>query len=309
MEYFYLLLGFAVLLVSGNTLVRAGVSLATHMRISTLAIGVTVVSLGTSAPELVVSINAAVRGHPDIALGNVIGSNISNIGLVLGLTAVILPVPVAAGTVKRDWPFMMLASVVFYIFAINGIVSYTEGIILLSLLSGYLILTLKDSRQEMLEIGHRFEKAAHSTLMAVFLVAISSAGLYFGSNWLVNSAGTIASNLGVSERVIAVTLIAFGTSVPELATSLAAALKKEMNITIGNIIGSNIFNILAIPGITALIRSMTVSGELLFDIRYMLAISLLLFFLMLPSGKSVINRKRGIILLLSYFIYIYIVVA
>ena len=307
MEYFYLLLGFTLLLVSGNILVRAGVSLATHLRVSTLVIGVTIVSLGTSVPELVVSISAVLKELPDIALGNIIGSNISNIGLVLGLTVLILPLPVDSDSIRRDWPFMMLSSVVFFMFALNGIISWIEGIVLLSFLSGYLYITFRSSRREMAETGHRFKKADYSILMAVIMVIISSAGLYFGANWLVNSAGEIAKNLGVSERVIAVTLVAFGTSVPELATSIAAAVKKEMSITIGNIIGSNIFNILAIPGITGILRRIPVSAEILFDIRYMLGISLLLFLLMLPAKKSNLNRKRGIFLLFSYAVYIFIV--
>lgn len=307
MEYFLLLLGFTILLISGNLLVRAGVSLATHLRVSTLAIGVTIVSLGTSAPELVVSISAVFKELPDIALGNVIGSNISNIGLVLGLTALILPLNVDSGSVSRDWPFMMLSSLIFYFFAFNGILSWIEGIVLLSFLTGYLYITFRSSRREMAATGHRFEKADYSVFGAVILVIISSAGLYFGSRWLVTSASEIATNLGISERVIAVSLIAFGTSVPELATSVAAAVKKQMSITIGNIIGSNIFNILAIPGITGIIKRIPVSSEILFDIRYMLGISVLLFLLMLPSKKSKINRKRGVLLLLSYAVYIFIV--
>ncbi len=307
MEYIFLLLGFAILLISGNMLVRAGVSLATHLRVSTLAIGVTIVSLGTSAPEMVVSISAVFKDLPDIALGNVIGSNISNIGLVLGLTVLILPLPVGLSSINRDWPFMMLSSLIFYLFAFNGIISWIEGIVLLSLLTGYLYLTFRSSRREMLVTGHRFEKADYSIFLAIIMVVISSAGLYFGAGWLVSSAEKIATNLGVSERVIAVTLIAFGTSVPELATSLAAAVKKEMSITIGNIIGSNIFNILAIPGITGILKRITVSGEILFDIHYMLGISLLLFLLMIPFKNSKLNRKRGVFLLLSYATYIFIV--
>ncbi len=307
MDYFYLILGFIVLLISGDLLVKSGVALSSHFRISKLVIGVTVVSLGTSAPELVVSVGAALKGHPDIAIGNVIGSNISNIALVLGLTAIIIKIPVGKTSLNFDWPFMMLAGVLFWIFVRNERLSLPEGIIFLLLLFVFIFWSIRKSRIELSGIGHVFDKARYSVAMSALLLAASTAGLYFGAGWLVDGAESIALRHGVSERVISVTIIAFGTSVPELATSLTAAFKRQLDISIGNIIGSNIFNILGILGVTSIIKTIHVNIEMNFDVIWMLALSFLLLLLMLPYGKSSLNRFKGILLFLSYILYIFIV--
>jgi cation:H+ antiporter len=307
MDYFFLILGFTVLLISGDLLVKSGVALSTHLRISMLVIGVVFVSLGTSAPELVVSIGAALKDHPDIAIGNVVGSNISNIALVLGLTALIINIPVNKNSVRFDWPFMMLASILFYLFVLNGILSFIEGSVFLFLLMIFIFWSVKKSRIEMSRVEHVFAKAKFSVSVSLMLLLVSSAGLYFGATWLVDGAETIASRYGVSERVISVTIIAFGTSVPELTTSVIAALKKQLDISIGNIIGSNIFNILGILGVTSLIKSIPVSIDLQFDVHWMLGISVLLVLFMLPYGKANLNKWKGFILLSSYFLYIMLV--
>jgi len=307
MDYLYLLLGFIVLLISGDLLIKSGVSLSSHFRVSTLVIGVTVVSLGTSAPELVVSVGAALKNHPDIALGNVIGSNISNIALVLGLTAIIITIPVGRSSVRFDWPFMMFASLLFYLFVINGKLSFPEGIIFLVLLGFFIFWSVRQSRLELAKTGHIFASAGYSLPVSVLILLASAAGLYFGASWLVDGAESIAMRFGVSERVIAVTIIAFGTSVPELATSVIAAAKKQLDISIGNIIGSNIFNILGILGVTSMIRSIPVSFEMRFDVYWMLAISMLLFLFMLPYGKAALNRWKGGVLLSIYILYIFLV--
>jgi cation:H+ antiporter len=307
MDYFYLILGFTVLLISGDLLVKSGVSLSSHFRISNLVIGVTIISLGTSAPELVVSLGAALRDHPDIAVGNIVGSNISNIALVLGLTSVIIIIPVQRTSVVMDWPFMMFASILFYFFVMNGILTYIEGIIFLSLLLVFIAWSVRKSRLELLRIGHVFVKARYSVSLSVLLLVISSAGLYIGATWLVDGAESIARRLDVSERVISVTIIAFGTSVPELATSVMAAVKKHLDISIGNIIGSNIFNIFGILGVTSIIRTIPVSVELRYDIFWMMGISALLLIFMLPYGKASLNRWKGAILLTLYIVYIFTV--
>ncbi len=307
MDYFYLILGFTVLLLSGDLLVKSGVALSSHFRISKLVIGVTVVSLGTSAPELVVSIGAALKNHPDIAIGNVIGSNISNIALVLGLTAIIIKIPVSKTTVKFDWPYMMFASFLFYLFVINGRLSFTEGLIFIILLLVFIFWSIRQSRLEMSRIEHVFAKARYSVTLSILLLIVSSAGLFIGASWLVDSAESIALRFGVSERVISVTIIAFGTSVPELATSVIAAVKKQLDVSIGNIIGSNIFNILGILGGTSMIKTLTVSIEIKFDVHWMLAVSFLLLLFMLPYSKAVITRWKGAVLLLTYIFYILIV--
>jgi cation:H+ antiporter len=307
MDYFFLILGFVTLLISGDLLVKSGVALSSHFRISTLVIGVTVVSFGTSAPELVVSVGAALKGLPDIAVGSIVGSNISNIALILGLTALVIKIPVSKTSVSFDWPFMMLASIIFYIFAINGHLSFTEGILFIATLATFIVWSVRKSRLELVRSRHVFTKAGFSVPVALLLLVVSSAGLYLGATWLVDSAESIAYRMGISERVISVTIIAFGTSVPELATSVTAALRKQLDISIGNIIGSNIFNILGILGVTSIIRTIPVSIELRFDIYWMLAISMLLLLFMLPYGRAVINRFKGATLIILYIIYIILV--
>ncbi|MFP4367246.1 MAG: calcium/sodium antiporter [Bacteroidales bacterium] len=307
MDYFYLILGFVVLLISGDLLVKSGVSLSSHFRVSTLVIGVTVISVGTSAPELVVSIGAALKGHPDIAVGNVIGSNISNIALVLGVTAIIINIPVNKISVRFDWPFMMFASLLFYLFVLTGSLTFIEGLIFVTLLLVFIFWSLRKSRVEMAQVEHIFEKARFPVWVSLVLLVISSGGLYFGATWLVEGAGSIAERFGVSERVISVTVIAFGTSVPELATSVLAAVKKQLDISIGNIIGSNIFNIFGILGVTSIIKPIPVSLEIRYDIYWMFSISVLLLLFMLPYGRASLNRWKGIILLMTYITYILLV--
>jgi cation:H+ antiporter len=307
MDYFYLILGFTVLLISGDLLVKSGVALSSHLRISMLVTGVIFVSIGTSAPELVVSIGAALKDHPDIAIGNVIGSNISNISLVLGLTALIINIPVNKNSVRFDWPFMMMASLLFLLFVINGILSFLEGAIFLLLLMVFIYWTVRQSRLELTRIRHVFEKAKYTVAFSILLLIVSSAGLYLGAAWLVDSAEAIAARYGVSERVISVTIIAFGTSVPELATSVIAAVKKQLDISIGNIIGSNIFNILGILGITSMIKTIPVSIEMRFDVYWMLAVSVMLLMFMLPYGRAVLTRWKGAFLLLTYVLYVVLV--
>jgi cation:H+ antiporter len=308
MDYLYLLLGFIILLYSGDLLVKGGVALSSHFKVSTLVVGVTVVSFGTSAPELFVSLDAALSGSPDISIGNVVGSNISNIALVLGFTAILLPLPVRSNSIKFDWPVMMGGSILFYLFALNQKLETWEGITFVVLLISFMVWTIWKSRKDNKSLAEEFRPASHSIPIALALIVASSVGLYFGANLLVDSAKNIALDFGVSERVVGLTLVAFGTSVPELATSAVAALKKEMDISIGNIIGSNIFNILGVLGVTSIIKNITVSdGIISFDIFIMLGISLLLFLLILPLKRGKLHRWKGVLLLSTYLIYVYLV--
>nr|WP_290641490.1 calcium/sodium antiporter [Labilibaculum sp.] len=308
MDYLYLFLGFVILLYSGDLLVKGGVALSSHFKISTLVVGVTVVSFGTSAPELFVSLDAALHGSPDIAIGNVIGSNIANIALVLGFTAILMPLPVRSNSIKFDWPFMMGASILFYLFILNQKLEYYEGIVFVILLIVFMVWTIWKSRKESRGLATEFKEAKHSIPVALLLIIAASLGLYFGANLLVDSAKNIALDFGVSERVVGLTLVAFGTSVPELATSAVAAYKKEMDISIGNIIGSNIFNILGVLGVTSIIKNIFISQPIIsFDILIMLGISFLLFLLILPLRKGKLHRWKGFLLLSVYLIYIYIV--
>ncbi|MGC9471745.1 MAG: calcium/sodium antiporter [Bacteroidales bacterium] len=306
-DLFSLLLGLFLLLISGEFLVRGGTSLARNFRVSNLVIGVTVVSLGTSAPELVVSLDAALTGHPAIAIGNVIGSNISNMALILGLVALILPIPVNRNSIRYDWPVMMLAGVLFFLFILNGWLQRWEGILFFLSLIGFVSWSIIRSRKENNHRKVKLPPAGYRVWPSFLLVAVSSVGLVFGANQLVNGASGIALRLGVSEHAISVTVVALGTSLPELATSLVAAIRKEMDISVGNIIGSNIFNLFGILGLTATVKPIPVARDVTPDVLWMLGLSVLLLLFMLPLRNGKIRRWEGLVFLVCYAIYVYLV--
>lgn len=303
MAYLYLIVGLAILIFSGDFLVKGGVQIANYLKIPKLIIGLTVISIGTSAPELFVSMGAALNGSSDMSVGNVVGSNIANIGLILGITTLILPMAIAKETSRLNMPILIITSVIFWLLAYDGILSLFDGLVLIVLLVGYIILLIyraKRNRAEEEEIS-----VQQSIFIALGMVVLAAIGLYFGAELLVNSAQKIARSFGVSERVIGLTILAFGTSVPELATSVMAALKQQMDISVGNIVGSNIFNILSVLGITSIIQEVNVSESILhFDIFVMIGMTLLLLITMIPLKKSYINRWEGGIMLLAYIGYI-----
>lgn len=294
------------MLGSGSLLVRAGVSIANKLKISPLVSGITVVALGTSAPELFVSLGAALNGSPDIAIGNVVGSNISNIALVLGVTAIILPLPVIKNTVRFDWFVMFGASLLFLLFAFtDSQIIWWEGIILISILVWYLSYSIYNSRKAKYEVDSETQYN-YSWLTSIILMAVASVGLYFGADLLVENAQTIARAMGVSERVIGVTIIALGTSLPELATSVIAAFKKELDISVGNILGSNIFNILGVLGITSLIKKISIDPSILsFDIHVMIFLAFSLLLLLLIPVRYVLQRWNGLVLFILYLTYVF----
>ncbi len=307
MDFIYLLLGFVLLMLAGDFLIRGSVSLAGHFKVSKLVIGVVLVSLGTSAPELFVSLGAAIKGHPDIAIGNVIGSNIANIALVLGLTAIVLPVKVKKKAIHFDWVAMMFISLLFYAFCLNLKLQFIEGLIFVLVLIAFIYRSIHKSRKEKLKALEESIPPKHSMFVSIVLVIISAVGLIYGAKFLVKGASNIALQLGVDERIISVSVIALGTSLPELATSIAAAIRKELDIFIGNIIGSNIFNILAILGITSIVKTIDINPMVLkFDIFWMLGTSLLLFLFILPLRKGVVTRWKGLIFVSIYVLYIYL---
>ncbi len=300
-DLIFLLIGFTILFLSGHFLVVGGVELAKFFKIPTLVVGLTIVSLGTSAPELLVSLKAALSGHPDISIGNVVGSNISNMALVLGITALIFPIPVVSKLIKFDWPIMMFSSILLLVFAYSGVLTWWEGSILLAVIVYFNIQSVRTGRKN----NEKIQEVKIAWYYASLIVVASSIGLVFGADLLVKGATGLARDFGVSERIISVSIIAFGTSVPELATSIVAALKKETDISIGNIIGSNIFNIAGILGITAVTKAIPVNPKILSsDMLWMLAISLLLFLLMIGKSRK-ISRINGAILISSYCLYIY----
>lgn len=300
-----ILAGFVLLFFSGDWLVKSSVQIARYFKISTLVVGLTVVAFGTSAPELIVSLKAVFDGVPDISIGNVIGSNVANIALVLGLVAIILPIRVSKeSSVLFDWGVMMGASILFLIFIQNEVIQFYEGIIFLILLTLYLTFSIYKSRRKVSESDEIHEKPTFKMKYAIGLLVLSAVGLYFGSDLLVRGVVIIAKGFDISERVIGVSVVAFGTSVPELATSIMAAIKKETAISIGNIIGSNIFNILGILGVTSILKPIGVSEMIIsIDIWWMIGVAVMLMLAMLPLKNSVISRWKGAVLIGTYVSY------
>ena len=308
MEYLYFIAGLIVLFISGDYLVKGGVALASRFGVSTLVIGLTVVAFGTSAPELIVSLNAAVNGHPEIAIGNVIGSNIANIALVLAVTAIIIPIPVKRVSVLTDWPVMMVSFILLYVFLLNNTLENWEGALMFSLLIVFIVFSITKSRKTSKKANNEIKKEniRFSAAESIGLIILSSLGLYIGVNWLIDEGAVpIARNFGMSERVISVTIIAFGTSVPELTASLIGAFKKETDISIGNIIGSNIFNVFAVLGLTSIIKPIDIDISLFnFDIISMLVIAVMLFLFIFPFKTVYLKRWEAVVLFMLYLSYI-----
>ncbi|MEN8886209.1 MAG: calcium/sodium antiporter [Winogradskyella sp.] len=313
MSVFLVIAGLALLVIGGDFLVRASVGLSFKLKISKLVIGMTVVSFATSAPELLVSLQAALDGVSDIALGNVIGSNIANIGLVLGITAIISPLVVDKDFYKLNWPMMMLASFLLYYFLKNdGVLTAIEGALLFMGLIVFLVILIRSSRKStkanLEEVDDALAEVSNFKI-GVWLL-IGAAGLYFGSDWLVDGAKQLAESVGISDYAISVTVIAIGTSVPELAASVIAALKKEKAISLGNLIGSNIFNIASVLGLTAIIKPIVVNPEtpqiLSTNIFWMIAFAAILIPLMLIPKRLELGRYKGLFLFGAYMVFIYI---
>lgn len=306
MSILSILTGFFLLVVGGEYIVRASVSLSLRFKISKFAIGMTVVALATSFPELIVSVNAALSGSPSIAINNVIGSNIANIGLVLSIVSILSFVTVNKNFYKRDWPIMFLFSLQLLIFAMNdNLISQIEGATLILTILLFIYFSLK--RKEASVNDDNFNIPKVSKFKILFWLIISSISLYAGSEFLVDGAVKLAKELSISEAVISVSVIAIGTSVPELATSIVAIVKKEKGISVGNILGSNIFNIGSVLGITSLIKPIIVSQEIFErDIVWMILFAILLILLAIIPKKNHLGKMKGAILLILYFYFLYV---
>jgi cation:H+ antiporter len=278
-----------------------------------MVIGMTVVSFATSLPELLVSLQAALDGSPAIAINNVIGSNIANIGLVLGITAIIGPIAVSKDFYKLNWPVMMFFSIVLYYFLSNDkVLTQTEGVLLLVGLTVFLFVLIRNARkEEITSVGVDDALAEIGFGKIIIWLLIGGVSLYYGSGLLVDGAKVIAKNMGVSEGVISITMIAIGTSVPELAASVIAAIKGEKAISLGNLIGSNIFNIGSVLGLTAIIKEIPIPLDepqiLSRDIFWMLGFSAILIPLVFIKKKFILSRFKGAFLFLGYGLFIYIV--
>ena len=307
MTALFLFAGFGLLLLGGEFLVRGSVAIALKLRISKVIIGLTLVAFATSAPELIVSIIAAMKGKSAIALGNVIGSNVANIGLILGLTALLYKMQAIRLTYRNDWLFLLGANGLLGVFLYFGGISFIQGLILVAALVVYNTLKIRSARKERAaaSIGQDIDVPAMPIWQGVLLLIIGAVGLKFGAQLFVTGIATIAAQWGWSERLVAVSLVAFGTSVPELAASLMAARKGEADIAIGNVIGSNIFNILSVLGFTALIQPIELSDQALLyvDFPISLLFTLLLIPLMGVLKSDRLDRIEGAVLLGFYIIF------
>lgn len=309
MEFiFYLIAGFALLIAAGELLVRGAVSIAAYFGIPSLVIGLTIVAFGTSAPELVISLKAALTGHGDIAVGNVVGSNIANILLVLGMPALLKAIPCDTDGTWRNAVFMVFATGVFLVFSFFQPFSFWQGVALLLLLAVFLGDSVVFSRKNKTAQadGDALEGRVDNLALASGMLILGLIGLPLGGNLAVNGAVGLAKLYGVSEAAIGLTIVALGTSLPELFTGLIAARRGHTELAIGNVIGSNVFNLLGILGTTALITPVYAPASIVsFDIWVMAASAF--FLLPFVFFSRPISRSVGVLMVLSYIAYIYVV--
>lgn len=303
----YILAGLVLLILGGNWLLKAAVALSLKLNIPKIVIGMTVVSFATSAPELIVSITAALDGFPDLALGNVIGSNIANLGLVLAVTIILGSIDVNKSFYTTDWPVMMIASFLFFGFIyFDGVIVRYEGIIMVVFLFIFLIYLLRFQKTAVVDELPE-DDVPLPLYKTVLFLGLGGLGLWGGSELLIKGAVGMATSYGISERVIGITIVSVGTSIPELAASVIAVIKKEKAISLGNLIGSNIFNLLAVLGITSIITPIKVMDEGLLsnDIFWMLGISFLVLPLVFLPNKLRLGWRDGLVLLAVYFTFVY----
>ena len=308
MDIFFILSGLFLLVFGGDFLLKSAVGFANRMQIPRIVIGMTIVSFATSAPELIVSIKSAIEGHADIALGNVIGSNIANLGLVLSITTILCTIDINKHFYKTDWPIMMFSSLLLYVFiGFDGVLGRVEGSILFFFLLLVLVFLFKFNKSSIEESSDELIDKSPSLFKDISFLAIGAIGLWGGAELLINGSIEIAKQFHVSERIIGITVVSIGTSVPELATSIIAVIKKEKAISLGNLIGSNMFNILAVLGITSIIQPIHAldDGLMNSDIFWMLAVSFLVFPLVFAPKKMKLSWKEGCILLSIYMCFLF----
>jgi cation:H+ antiporter len=298
-----LFFGLIVLIIGGNLLLKSAVSISLKFGIPKLLIGMTVVSLATSAPELIVSIKSALKGSPDLAISNVLGSNIANLGLVLAVTILFSPINISKSVYKKEWPIMMFSALYFLVVVLDGIITKTEGGILVC----FLIMTIsalikfRDKSEIELEIENE-----DSIVKSLITLIFGGVFLFYGSEWFIDGAISLANSFGISERIIGITVVSVGTSIPELVTSLVAVFNKEKSISLGNLLGSNIFNVFAVLGLTSLVTPLSVvdNNIISFDIYIMLFFAALVLPLIFFPKKYVLGRKEGLIILVFYSLYV-----
>ncbi len=315
LDWLFIVIGLLVLVAGAEALVRGASGIALLVRMTPAVVALTVVAAGTSMPELVVSVRAAVAGNPGLALGNAIGSNFLNIGLVLGLTALVSPLLIKKNTIKFQWPAMMIATLLFYFLARTGEIDRLEGGFMTAALVAFMAYAVFLDRRKVVEVSVDDElqtadfgrKGTTAALLNILAVVIGIALLAVGADTMVKGAIGVAAGLGVSDTIIGLTVVAVGTSAPELVTSLVAALRGRSDMAVGNIIGSCIFNLLGILGITAIISPLPVAPELINrDMIWLLGITVLLLPMMWTGRK--LNRIEGALLFLGFVAYMTVLI-
>lgn len=303
--------GFILLIKGADLLVEGASSIARRLHISDLVIGLTIVAFGTSTPELFVNIAASLKGKTDIAIGNVLGSNISNIFLILGISSIIYPLTVTKGTVWKEIPFSLLSVIVMGLLANDGLIdgrpfstlSRIDGLVFFSFFIVFVYYTFGIA-QKIEGMEDHISSKHHGLLKTVLMVVVGLVGLGFGGQWIVNGAVFLATKFGMSESLVGLTIVAAGTSLPELATSAVAAYKKNVEIAVGNVVGSNIFNVLFVLGISSTIKPLPFVAASNLDIGVVIIASLLLFLTMYTGKRQSLDRWEGSLFLTLYAIYI-----
>jgi cation:H+ antiporter len=310
MNLLWMFVGFMLLFVGGEFVIRSSIALSLKLNIPRLVIGMTVVAFATSLPELLVSINAAINEAPSIAINNVVGSNIANIGLVLGITCIIGNINVKETFYKVVWPVMFIFSIIlWYIVYQDQEINPIDGVFLIVLLIVFILYVIRFSLTKYKEGSINNNLVYSSSFKIIIWLIIASLALYYGAEWLVDGAINVAAEMGYSEAVIAVSIVAIGTSIPELATSILAMIKGEQGISLGNLIGSNIFNIGSVLGITSIIKPIKIDDIAVFerDIIWMLVFAALVMLLALLPRKNVIGKIKGFFLIFLYSIFLLLV--
>lgn len=308
MSFLLLIIGFFFLIKGADLFVEGSSSIAKKFNVPSMVIGLTIVAMGTSAPEAAVSITSSLAGQNDMSVANVVGSNFFNILVVLGVSSIIATLPVQKGTIKKDAPFLLLVSALLLLFGLNLNISRIEGLILLAVFTYFLVDTVKSAKKGSQETANEaattmdVEVTEQSSMSKTILLSIIGVvGIVLGGDMVVNSATDIATSFGMSANLVGLTIVAIGTSLPEFVTSVVAIKKGETEIAIGNIIGSNIFNILFVLGLATIISPITISTFALIDVIFMVAITVLLYFFMKKDNSLV--KSQGIIFLVVYVAY------
>ena len=307
MDFLCILFGIILLSKGGDILTKSSVDISLKFSVPKIIIGMTVVSFATSAPELIVSLNATIDGLPNFAIGNVLGSNIANIGFVLGIITIIYPITLKQRFYSSDFPILIISTVIFYLFLYTGkAITRLEGIILIFLITLILLYLFFYQKKSISDFQDDTNSSDISIIKSFLMILFSGSLLWLGSETLIKSAVSVASKFQISERVISVSMVAIGTSIPELAASVVASIKKQNDLSIGNLIGSNIFNLLVVIGITSTLIPITGVEDraINYDMIWVLSISLLLFPLAFFGKKNILTRTKGIILLLLYVTFL-----